>query len=204
MLLIILLLNGTAPVRLVDGRPHGIRDLIRIHHDVTLGISRGTSNGLNQRGPAPKEALLVRIQNRYQRNLRNVQALPQKVDPDQYVEHVQSHVPNDLRTLQRVNIGMQVLHANADLLQIVRKILRHALCQCRHENLVVLCHFPIDLAHQIINLPLHGTHNDLGVQQSRRSDDLFGSKKLMLLFILRRSRGYKQHLINVILKFLKA
>ena len=48
-------------------------------------MAGGPTNGLNQRTLGPQKALLVRIKNGHQRNLRQVQALPQQVYPHQHV-----------------------------------------------------------------------------------------------------------------------
>ena len=63
--------------------------------------------------------------------------------------------------------------------------------------------FLSDLSHQIIDLPLHGTHRHLRIQQPRRTDDLLHPVQLMRRFILGRRSGYEQHLINMGFKLLK-
>ena len=130
--LIVLLLQRTAAVRFVDRRAHGIRYRIRIHDHMPLRIAGGAADRLDQRRLRTQEAFLIRIQDRYQRNLRNIQPLPQKVNANQHVEHIQTHIPDDLRPLQRVNVGMQVLYPDPHFTHIIGQILRHPLRQRRN------------------------------------------------------------------------
>src|SRR3546814_17112634 len=50
----------------------------------------GAANGLNQRALGTQEAFLVGVEDRDQRDLRNVEALAQQVDADRYVEDTES------------------------------------------------------------------------------------------------------------------
>ena len=64
--LIILGLDGTAPVRLVDGVAYGVRLLVGIQQYPAANVSSRSSNCLNQRGSGSQEAFLIRIQHRDQ------------------------------------------------------------------------------------------------------------------------------------------
>ena len=145
VLLIVLLLDGPTTVGLIQGNPHGICNGIRVHDDMTLRISCRTADGLNQGGCASKEAFLVRIQYGYQGNLRNIQTLTKQVDSHQYIEHIQTHVTDDFRPFQRIDVGMQVLYPDANLLHIIGQILRHLLGQSGNQHLVMLGGLLIDL-----------------------------------------------------------
>ena len=87
--LVIGVLKRAAAFCFVDGRAHGGGDLVGIHDDQALRVSGSTADGLNQRGLGPEEALLVRVQNGHQRDLRQVQALPQEVDAHQHIKLAQ-------------------------------------------------------------------------------------------------------------------
>ena len=172
MFLIICHLNCTAALRFIQCQTHGIRNRICIHDNMTFTVSRRTSDGLNQRSFRTKKSFLVRIQNRHQRNLRNIQPLSQKVDSNQYIKHIQTQIPDNFCTLQRINIRMQIFDPNTDLTHIIGQIFCHFLCQCRNQNFMTARCFFIDFADQVINLPLHRTHFHIRIQQTCRPDDL--------------------------------
>ena len=102
---------------------------------MSVGVARRTAYGLYERGLGAQKSLLIRIQYGHQLDLRDIQALPQEVDPHQHIEHIQPHVPDDLRALQGIYIGMQVAHAYTGLRQILGQILRHALGESGYEDL---------------------------------------------------------------------
>ena len=179
MLLIIVLLDLPSAVRLRDSRAHGICHIIRIHDNMSFRITRCTPNRLNQGSLGTQEAFLIRIQNRHQRNLRNIQTLTQQIDSHQYIKHIQTHVPDDLRPLQRVDIRMQVLHTNSYIAHIGCQVFRHPFGQRRHQNLMMVRHFLVDLRDQIINLSFHRPHIHFRIQQAGRPDDLLRAEQLM-------------------------
>ena len=131
---------------------------------MSLRITRGTADRLDQGRGASQEAFLIRIKDRHKRDLRDVQAFPQKVDPDKYIKNVQTHVADDLCTLQRIDVGMQILYADADILQIVRQILGHTLGKRSHQHLPLLFHLPVDLTDKVIDLSLNRANEHLGIQ----------------------------------------
>ena len=201
--LVVGLLNRASAVCLIDGLLHGIGDHVRIHDNPAVGISRGSSHSLNQGGLRAEESLLIRIQNRHQGDLRNIQALPQEIDSHQHVEHIQAHVADNLRPLQGIHVGVKVLHPDSRFLQEVGQVLGHPLCQRGHHHLVFLIRLPGDLGEQVIDLALHRPHIDGRIQQSRRADQLLCPQHLMLLLILRRRGGAEQDLVQLALKLVE-
>ena len=167
---------------------------------MSFRITRRTPDGLNQGCLGTQEAFLIRIQNRHQRNLRNIQTLTQQIDSHQYIKHIQTHVPDDLRPLQRVDIRMQVLHTNSYIAHISCQVFRHPLGQRRHQNLMMACHFLVDLRDQIIDLSFHRPHIHFRIQQAGRPDDLLRAEQFMGRLIIRGRCRHKQHLIDVLLK----
>ena len=81
-----------------------------------------------------QEALLVGIEDRDERHLGQVEPLAQQVDADEHVELAEAQIANDLRALDRLDVGVQVAHAHAVLLEIVRQVLGHALRQRRDQH----------------------------------------------------------------------
>ena len=111
-------MNRAAALRLRNGAAHGVRHVIGIHNHVPLGISRRTAYGLHERGLRAQEALLVGIQNRDQRNLRDIKTLAEQIDADQHIELIEAHGADDLRALQSVNVRVQIAHPHADLPEV--------------------------------------------------------------------------------------
>ena len=106
MLFIIFHLDLTAPLRLVDRHLHGFSHRIRIHDNMTFRITRSTPDRLDQRCLRTQESFFIRIQDRHKRDLRDIKALTEKVDPDKHIKHIQTHVADDLRTFQCIHIGV--------------------------------------------------------------------------------------------------
>ena len=61
----------------------------------------------------------------------------------------------------------------------------------------------IYFADEVIDLSFHRAHLYLGIQQSRRPDDLLCPEQFVLLLIIGRCCGYEHHLVNMGFKFLK-
>ena len=78
-------------------------------------IARGPPDRLDQRRRRAQEALLVGVEDGDERHLRQVEALPQQVDPDEHVEVAEPQVAHDLDPLDRVDVRVQVAHAQARL-----------------------------------------------------------------------------------------
>ena len=175
MLLIVCFLDLTSSLCLFNGQTHGIRHIVRIHDYMAFAVSRSTANGLNEGCLGSQESFLIRIQNCHQRNLRNIQSLSQQVDTHQHIKDIQTHIPDNLRPLQRIHIGMQVTHPDTQFLHIVGQIFRHTLGQGGDQYLMVGCHFFINLTDQVIDLPFHRTHHYLRIQKSGRTDNLLRS-----------------------------
>ena len=155
---------------------------------MSLVITRSSSDGLNQRGFISEESLLIGIEYGNQRDLRNIHTLSQKIDTHQNIEYIQSQITDNLGSLQSVDIGMKIFHANAKFLHIAGQILCHSLGQCRDQHLILFRCFLPDLANQIVNLSLHRSNIDIRIQQSRRTDNLLSTKHLMIVLVLPRCR----------------
>ena len=107
---------------------------IGVQNRAPMHIARGAAHGLDQRALRAQEALLVGIQDRHQRHLGHVQPLAQQVDADQHIERAEAQVADDLDALDRLDVGVQIAHAHAVLVQILGQILGHALGQRRDQH----------------------------------------------------------------------
>ena len=76
-----------------------------VHNHLAVSVSGRPADGLDQRRLRPEETLLIRIQNGDQGNLRDVQALPQKVDAHQDVKFPKAQVADDLHPLDGVPVS---------------------------------------------------------------------------------------------------
>ena len=203
MFLVILHLHLAPPLRLIDRKAHGIRDRIRIHDHVPLCITRRTSDRLNQRSLRTQKSFLIRIQYCYQRDLWNIQSLSQKIDTHKHIKNIQTHIPNNLRPFQSINIRMQIPHADTHLAHIICKILRHPLCKRRDQNLILLTDLLVHFTDQVVDLSLHRAHLYLGIQKPGRPNHLLCSQQLSLLLIRTWGCRDKHHLIYLAFKLFK-
>ncbi len=146
---------------------YGSCNNISVKNGPALYIAGCPSHGLDQGGLGPEETLPVSVHNRYQRHLRNVQALAQEVDPHQDIEDPESQVPDDLHPLQGLNVGMKVADPYPQLLEVARQILGHPFGQCRHHYPVARIHDIPDLTEEVIHLVARRPHNHLRIDQSR-------------------------------------
>ena len=96
--------------------------------------------------PGAQEALLVGVEDRDQRHLRQVEALAQQVDADQHVVLAHPQLAQQLDAAQRVDLGVQVADPDALLQEVVRQVLGHLLGQRGDEHALVLLDAVVDLA----------------------------------------------------------
>ena len=98
---------------------------------------------------------------------------------------------------------MKIFHTNIQFFHISSQIFCHPLRQGSYQNFILLRYLFINLTNQIINLSLYWPDINRWVKKSCRTDNLFCPEHLMLSLIHIRSRRYKKHLINSLLKFIK-
>ena len=98
---------------------------------------------------------------------------------------------------------MQVFDTDAGAGKIIGQILRHLLGQRRDKDLVSILDCRADFSDQVVDLPVHRAHVDLGIQKSRRADDLLGPEQLVRFLVGTRRRAHEEHLVDVSLKFLE-
>ena len=79
---------------------------------------------------------------------------------------------DDLGPLDRRDIRVQIAHLDARFLQVIGKVLRHLLGQCRDEHPFILLDPQFDLGQQVIDLSRERPNLDLRVQQPGWPDDL--------------------------------
>ena len=168
---------------------YGIGDDIRIENDPPLGVSRGAAGDLNQRTFGTQEALLVRIENRNEPNLRQVDAFAQKVDADQTVERAVAQFGKNPDTLNGVDFGVKIFHAHSEFGEIIGETLR-ALFRKRGDNRSSAQRSGLaDFLHNVVNLRTERTDFNFRIKQSGRAHDLFNHRSAGFLKLVIRGRG---------------
>ncbi|MBG9885172.1 hypothetical protein ABE10_00935, partial [Bacillus toyonensis] len=157
---------------LLDRVAHRVGHVVGVHVHLARDVPRGTSDRLDQRGPGAEEAFFVGVQDRHQRDLRQVEPLAEQVDADEHVVDAGPQFGQELHPAQRVDIGMQITDLDPVLAEEVRQLFRHLLRQRRHQHALVALHTQTDLLEEVIDLALRGLHDDLGVDEPCGTDDL--------------------------------
>ena len=106
-------LNAATTLRFIDGGAHGRRHIVRVHDDPAFGISGCPTDGLDQAGLTAQEAFLVRIQNRYQTDFRQVKTFPEQVDANEYIEFRHTKVTDDFHSLHGADVRVHIAHLDA-------------------------------------------------------------------------------------------
>ncbi len=197
-------LDLAAASGLLDGPLHRGRHGVGVHDDAAVHVSRGAPDRLDERARTAEKPLLVRVEDRDERHLGQVEPLAQEIDPHEHVELAEPQIAKDVDSLERVDVRVQVPHADAELAVVVRQVLRHALGERGHEHALVLLDPDLDLAEQVVDLPGHGAHLDLGIHESRRPDELLDDDPLHLVeLVLAGGRRDVDRLAHVVLELLE-
>ena len=174
---------------LVDRPLHRAGHPVGVHDRLAIEVARRSSRGLDQRAFGAQETLLVGVQDRDQRHFRHVQTLAQEVDAHQHIESAQAQIADDLRALDRADVGMQVADADRMLCQIIGQVLGHPLGQRGDQHaLVDRDPFP-DLREHVIDLGPGWPDLDCGIDQAGGPHDLLDDVVRMLALVIPRRRG---------------
>lgn len=160
---------------------HAAGDTVGVHDHAPVGVARGASDGLDQRGFRAQKALFVRVQNGDQPAFGNVQTLAQQVDPDQHVKGTQPQVTQDFDAFDGVDVAVHITHADALFVHVFGQIFGHALGQCGAQGAhTVGSHFA-HLVQKVIDLHVHGADFDHRIDKAGGADHLFGEDAAGLL-----------------------
>ena len=111
---------------------------VGVHDHLAVDVAGGPADGLDERGLAAEEALLVGVEDGHERHLGQVEALPQQVDADEHVELAEAEVAQDLDALDGVDLAVEVAHPHAQLEQVVGEVLGHLLGERGDEHPVAV------------------------------------------------------------------
>ena len=203
MCLIERILQRTAALGLVHRALHRGRDAVRIQHDHAVLVSGGAADGLNERGLRAEKALLIRIEDGNQRYLGNIESLTQQVDADKHIVHAETQIAHQLLPLDGLNIVVHVAHLDACGFQVIGQILGHFLGERGDQNPFSLGSAGVYLADEVIDLPVYRTHNDLGIEQTGRADDLLDHLTRARQLILGRRCGNVHDLVQTVVELIK-
>lgn len=177
-------------VRLIDGQAHGLRNGIGIHDDGTFDVTCRSAGCLGQRAMRPKEPLLVGIENGDERNFRKIESFAQEINANEDVDHTFPERIEYLYPFHRIDIAMDIIHPYAVVEQIGSEFLRHTFGESSNERSLILLPSLFDLLHEVIDLVEGRPNIDNGVEQTRRSDNLFDELATgFLQFIVGRCCG---------------
>src|SRR6187399_2366833 len=86
------------------------------------------------RASRAKESLLVGIEDRHEGHLGQVEPLAKEVDADEDVVNAEPKIAEDLDPLEGVDLRVEPLDLDAQLGQVVGKVLGHLLREGRDED----------------------------------------------------------------------
>ena len=178
---VVRLLLVAAAIGLVDGPLHRIGDAVGVEDHHAGDVAGRAANRLDQCDLRAQEALLASIEHGHQRDLGQIQAFAQQIDPHQHVKFPQAQIAEDLDAVQRLNIRMQVAHPDVELFKVVGEIFGHALGHSRDQD-PLLPFGPLPyFFDEVVDLPLLGTHLNGGIDQSCRPNHLLDHHTARLL-----------------------
>src|SRR5882672_2476605 len=189
VLLVVLELCLAAAGHLVHRARHGCGHLVGVEDHLAVDVARGPPGGLDERGLRAEEPFLVRVQDRDQRDFREIQPFAEQVDPHQHIHFLVPQRAEDLHPLDRVDVRVDVADVHARLEEILRQVLRHALGQRGDQHALAHFHPALDLLQEVVDLALRGTDRDLGIDQPGGPDDLLHDDALGFLQLVLRRRG---------------
>ena len=126
-----------------------------------LTLRAARPDGLDERGRRAQIAFLVGVEDRHQRHLGDVEPLAQQVDADERVELAQAQIADDRHPVQRVDVGVQIAHAQPELLVVLGEVLGHALGQRGHQHPLLALGPRPDLVQEVVDLVAGRPHGDL-------------------------------------------
>ena len=178
-------LLGAAARGLVDGALHRRGHLVGVHVHLAGHVAGRAADRLDQGGLRPQEALLVGVEDRHERHLGQVQALAEQVDADEDVEDAHPQLAQELDAPEGVDLGVEVLHPDAVLEEVVGEVLGHPLGQGGDQDALAALGPLADLAHQVVDLAGGRLQDDLRVDQAGGPDDLLDDVALGLAELVR-------------------
>ena len=184
--------------RLGDRVAHRVGHLVGVHDHLAVDVARGAADRLDQRRRRPQEAFLVGVEDRDERHLGQVEPFAQQVDADEHVELAEPQRPQDLDALERVDLGVQVAHADAELEQVVGEVLGHLLRERGDEHALIDLGAAADLGDEVVDLALRRLDDDLGIDEAGRPHDLLDDLRRDLALVRPGRRRHEHDLVHAL------
>ncbi len=154
--------------RLLDRVGHRIG----VEHDLRVCVPGGPPDGLDQAPGVAEEPLLIGVENPHEPDLRDVEALPQEVDPDKDVVFAEAELTDDLGPLEGIDLGMKVAGLDPLVGKVFREFFSEPFCERRQQHPVAAVDGGADLGDNVRDLALDRPDLDRRVHEPRRPDDL--------------------------------
>ena len=156
----------------LEGFLHRVGHAVGVENGPAIQVAGAAADGLDQRSRGAQEAFFVGVENRDQRNFRQVESFAQQVDADQHIKLAFAQVAQDLHPLQRLDFGVHVAALHADFAVILGQVFGHALGERRHQHALAARHAFADLVQQVVNLSFHRANFDRRIDQAGGTNDL--------------------------------
>ena len=204
MKLVVFHLLGSSAVCLVYRPLHRVGDCVCVHDHQSVYISCSASRCLCERSVASQESFLVCVEDRYQRNSRDIQSLTKQVDSYQNVEKSVLEIVDDLHSLPRVYIRVDIAASHSHICEISLQFLGHTFGERGHEDsFVQLCTFAY-LLQEVVHLIFRRAHLDRWIKKSCRTHHLLHNETFRLLeLIICRCCADEHSLTYDLLEFLE-
>src|SRR5712691_679824 len=203
MLLVVGDLGIATALRLMHGSLHRAADAIGVQNDVPFDVASRPPDGLDQGASIAHVALLVSVEDRDKRDLRQVEAFAQQVDTNEHVVNTQAQVTQNLDPLEGIDVGVQVVHLDAHLAQVVRHVFRHLFRQYGDQRALLLVDPLVDLSEQVVDLTRGRTHLDRRIDETRGSDHDLDRLLGSLVLVRTGGGGDVDHLLYLPFPFRK-
>ncbi len=201
--LVVCHLNLAAAVGLADRALHRGGHGVGIQNHLALDMPGRPPDVLDQGLLRPQETFLVRIEDRHQRDFRQVDTLAQQVDADDDIINAQAQVSQDFDTLNCFDLRMQIMGADTHLDQVLRQVFGHALGQRGDQRALAVAHPDRDLLQQVFDLAFHRANFNFRVKNARRPDNLLHHRFADAIFVGAGRGGGIDRLPHALLKLLE-
>ena len=189
MLFVVGELLGAAALGFIEGGLHALGDRVGVEDHAAVGVAGSTANRLDQRRGRSQVAFLIRVEDRHQGALGNIEALAQQVDPDQHVVDPQPQITDDLDPLERIDVGVDVADLEPGFVEVVGQVFGHALGQGGDQHAITGSNGVLTLSDQVVDLVVGRPDQARRVEQPGRADHLLGENTARALQLPGVGRG---------------
>jgi len=147
------------------------RSFVRIENGPSFQMPCRAAHGLDQRAGGAQKSLLIRVENRHQRNFGKSRPSRSRLIPIRTSNSL-SQTRQQLHPFQRLDFRVHVAAAHPNLGVIARQVFGHALGKRGYEHAFVPLGTIANLRQQIVNLAFDGPNLNLRIDKAGWPDDL--------------------------------